>query len=173
MMGVEKDGHGKCHSNVDPLAIRAAAAVIILAMLSLAAACGFAEGKKEAEQLADQYFLKMQAGDVEGALTFYSPRFYKATSRTEWLAFLQDQRTRCGAPKSHSLTTWNVFSSIGSSAGTRTTLVYDVQYTSCRMSEKITVFKPDDGKTQIDGHFLKPEAGKQEGKGDSETTLKT
>lgn len=151
---------------------RAIQVAAIVGALSAVIGCSFAGDRKEAEQLAEQYFAKMQGGDVEGALSFYSPRFYKATSRIEWLAFLQDQRARCGVPKTHSLKTWTVFSSIGRNAGTRTTLVYDVQYTSCRMSEKMTIFKPDGGEIRIDGHFLKPEAGKEH-QLDSETTLKT
>lgn len=148
-------------------------AVVILVALCAAMSCGFSEGKKEAEALAERYFLRVQNGDIEGALLLYSPRFYQVTSRVDWRKFLEAQRDRCGTPKTHKLVSWNVFSSIGTNAGVRTILVYDVQYTRCQMSEKITTFKPDDGETQIQGHFLRKEAGSQDDKAESQVTLKT
>jgi len=142
-------------------------------LVALCAACGFSADRKEAEQLAERYFADIQAADFEGALSLYSPRFYEVTTRAEWLGFLQDQRARCGAPTAHSLAKWNVFSSFGTNSGTRTTLVYDVQYSTCRMSETMTIFKPSAGKIQIQGHFMKPKAGLQNDKVQSEPTLNT
>jgi hypothetical protein len=154
------------------IASRAARVVLMLAALCGAIACSFSEGRKEAEQLAEQYFTKMQGGDIEGALSLYSARFYEVTSRAEWLAFLENQRARCGKPKTHPLVSWNVVSSFGTNAGTTTTLVYEVQYTNCRASEKMIIFKPAHGKIQIQGHFLTPKAGIQ-GDNDDSQALKT
>ena len=151
--------------------IRGALRVVMLIGLCATSSCSFSGGKREAEALADQYFSKIQGGEIEGALTLYSPQFFEATSRADWLTVLENQRARCGKPKSHALVSWNVFNSFGTNAGTRATLVYDVEYTSCRMSEKLITFKPDDGKIQIQGHFLKKEPLKQNDKG--ELTLKT
>jgi hypothetical protein len=137
------------------------------------AGCSFSESRQEAEHLADQYFSVMQGPDVEPALALYSPRFYAATPRAEWLRFLKDQRARCGVPKTHSLVTWNVFSSMGTDSGVRTTLVYDVHYSNCQMSEKITTFKPSNGKIQILGHFLAPKSGTPDDKRAEPATLKT
>jgi hypothetical protein len=147
-------------------------AVVSIALCAVIA-CSFSDARKEAEQLAEQYFTKIQGGDIEGVLSLYSARFYKVTSRADWLAFLQEQRSRCGMPETHSLVTWNVLNSFGVNAGTTTTLVYDVQYSSCRVSEKMTIFKPSGGKIQIQGHFLTPKAGIQTDKGDSQPTLRT
>jgi hypothetical protein len=152
---------------------RAARAAVMLVALSAALSCGFSEDRKEAEQLAEQYFARMQGGDVEGVLSLYSARFYEVTSPTDWRVFLENQRARCGTPKSHSLVTWNVFNAFGTNAGTTTTLVYDVHYSNCRVSEKMTIFKPSGGKIQIQGHFLTPKAGIQNEKGDSQTALST
>ena len=152
---------------------RAARVAVMVVTLCMAVGCSFSEDKKDAEQLAEQYFAKMQGGDVEGALSLYSARFYDITSRADWRAFLQNQRARCGTPKTHSLVTWNVFNAFGTNAGTTTTLVYDVQYSSCQVSEKMTFFKPSGGKIQIQGHFLQPKAGIQSDKIDSQVTLKT
>jgi hypothetical protein len=148
------------------------AAVMVVALCA-AIGCSFSDSRKEAEQLAEKYFSTMQGEDIEGVLPLYSARFYVVTSRAEWLAFLQNQRARCGTPKSHSLVTWNVLNSFGTNAGTTTTLVYDVQYANCRVSEKMTIFKPAGGKIQIQGHFLTPKAGIQNDRGDSQPTLTT
>ena len=144
-------------------------------MVALCAAigCSFSDNRKEAEQLAEKYFSTIQGEDLEGVLRLYSARFYLVTPRADWLAFLQNQRSRCGTPKSHTLVTWNVLNSFGTNSGTTTTLVYDVQYASCRVSEKMTIFKPSGGKIQIQGHFLTPKAGIQNDKGDSQPTLTT
>jgi hypothetical protein len=154
-------------------ASRAMRVVLMAAAFYAALGCSFSEDRKEAEQLAEQYFAKMQGEDIESVLSLYSARFYEVTSRADWRSFLENQRARCGTPKTHSLVNWNVFNSFGTNAGTTTTLVYDVQYSSCRVSEKITVFKPSDGKLQIQGHFLKPEARIQNSKEDSQAPLKT
>jgi hypothetical protein len=100
----------------------------------------------------------MGGGDIEGALSLYSERFYKATSRETWLEFLNDVRARCGTPKSHSLKTWNVMKLFSTDSGTRTTLLYDVQYSSCKMSEKMTIFIPAGGEGKIEGHFVTQES---------------
>jgi hypothetical protein len=147
-------------------------AVMVVALCA-AVGCSFSDNRKEAEQLAEKYFSTMQGENIEGVLPLYSTRFYAATSRADWLAFLQNQRDRCGTPKTHSLVTWNVLNMFGTNAGTTTTLVYDVQYSSCRVSEKMTIFKPSGGKIQIQGHFLTPKAGIQNDNGDSRPTLRT
>ena len=141
--------------------------------LCAAIGCSFSGNREEAEQLAEKYFSTMQGENIERVLPLYSTRFYAATSRADWLAFLQNQRARCGTPKTHSLVTWNVLNMFGTNAGTTTTLVYDVQYSNCRVSEKMTIFKPSGGKIQIQGHFLTPKAGIQNDNGDSQPTLRT
>lgn len=152
---------------------RAVCASVMLVALYAAVGCSFSKDREEAEQLAEQYFSKMQGGDMEGALSLYSARFYEATSRADWLAFLQNQRARCGTPKTHSLVTWNVLNTFGTNAGTRTTLAYDVQYSSCRVSEKMTMFRPSGGRIQIQGHFLTPKAGTPGDKEAAQTALST
>lgn len=147
--------------------------VVMMAAMCTVIGCSFSGDRKEAEQLAEQYFAKMQGGDNEGVLALYSARFYEATSRADWLAILESQRARCGTPKTHALVSWNVFSSFGTNSGVRTTLVYDVQYSSCRMSEKMTIFKPSGGQIQIQGHFLTPQTGIQNDKRESRATLNT
>jgi hypothetical protein len=151
---------------------RTVRAAIMMVVLCAAIGCGFSKDKKEAEEMAEQYFAKMRGEDVAGVLPLYSARFYEATSRTDWLAILENQRARCGTPQTHALVSWNVFSSFGTNPGVRTTLVYDVKYSSCRMSEKLIIFKPSGGRVQIQGHLLKHEAG-QNDTGESQATLKT
>jgi hypothetical protein len=120
------------------------------------AGCGFTHEREQAEQLADQYFARARAEDFDGVLSLYSPRFFAATSRQQWRRVLEEQRSRCGVPQSHELINWSVLSSFGSNAGVRTTLVYDVKYSSCQVAETLTIFEPSGGKIQIQGHFFKP-----------------
>ena len=164
--------NGECGSVEISILKPAVRAGVMLVALWAAIGCSFSKDREEAEQLAEQYFSEMVSGNMEGVLSLYSPQFYEITSRPEWQTFLQNQRARCGTPKTYSLVTWNVFSSFGTNAGTRTTLVYDVQYTRCRVSEKITVFKPFGGKIQIQGHLLTPKTGTSDEKGESRATQK-
>ncbi len=143
---------------------------MMVAVLGCANGCGFSKDREEAERLAEQYFSEMISGDMDAVLSLYSPQFYEVTSREEWRMFLENQRARCGTPQNYSLLSWNVFSSFGTNPGTRTTLVYDVQYTRCRVSEKMTLFKPSDGKMRIQGHFLTPKSGTQGSKGEVQAT---
>jgi hypothetical protein len=135
--------------------LRRARVILVAVTVSATAACGLTEGRQEAEAVADRYFAAIGAGDITGALSLYSERFYKVTPREKWLEWLNDVRARCGAPKSHSQTNWKVMSSVGSNGGTRVTLVYDVRYASCSVSETMMIFKPRGGEMQIEGHFQK------------------
>jgi hypothetical protein len=155
------------------MSVRTSAVILLTVSFALCAGCGFSEDRKEAEQLAEQYFAKAMAEDLDGILSLYSPRFFAVTSRDHWRQFLEEQRLRCGTPQSHELINWTVFSSFGSNAGVRTTLVYDVHYSSCRFAETLTIFKPSGGVIQIQGHFFKPKEN-EPGKGkDSPDTFRT
>jgi hypothetical protein len=146
--------------------------VVMLLALCGAMGCSFSSDRKEAEQLAEEYFAKMKGGDIEGVLPFYSAGFYEETSPTEWRTILEDQRARCGVPQSYSLVNWNVFSSFGSNSGTRTTLIYAVRYSRCRVRETLTTFKPSGGNIQIQRHVLKRDT-EGPGEGDSQSPMKT
>lgn len=149
------------------------AVVVMIFVAAGCSGCGFTEDRQEAEQLAEQYFAKAKAEDLDGMLSLYSPRFFEATSRDQWRQFLEEQRSRCGTPQSHTLINWNVFSSFGSNAGVRTTLVYDVKYSNCRVAEKLTIFKPSGGEIQIQGHFFTPKEGDPADKTSSTEIFKT
>jgi hypothetical protein len=129
--------------------------IVAVILVAWCAGCGFTEGRKEAEQLAEQYFVKARADDLDGMMSLYSPRFFAVTSRDHWREILEEQRSRCGTPQSHALISWKVLSSVGSNAGVRTTLVYDVKYSSCQVAETLIIFKPSGGENQIQGHFFR------------------
>jgi hypothetical protein len=161
---------------VNALANRSGRLEAVMVMLFVAvgcAGCGFTEDRREAEQLAEQYFAKAKAEDLDGVLALYSPRFFAATSRDRWRQVLEEQRSRCGTPQSHTLINWHVFSSFGSNAGVRTTLVYEVNYSSCRVAETLTIFKPSGSEIQIEGHFLTPKEGDPADKTSSPQIFKT
>jgi hypothetical protein len=126
-------------------------------VFSALASCDFTAGRDQAAVIAERYFVAAKSGDMNGVLALYSERFYKATSRESWRNFLNDVHARCGVPKSHSLATWNVANMIGTNSGTRATLVYSVQYSSCSASETMTIFIPEGKEGKIEGHFVKIE----------------
>jgi hypothetical protein len=125
--------------------------------IAAASACGFYASRNEAEAFAERYFAALNDADVTGALAFYSPRFFAGTPRDQWLATLQGVRERCGMPTSHSLENWVVTNHFGADSGSSATLVYDVKYASCRLSETLVVFKPEGGEDKIVRHILKLE----------------
>lgn len=128
-------------------------ALVVLA--ALLASCGFSENKVDAERLVDHYFEVVAGPDVAAALSLYSPQFFEVTPRDNWANTLKQIRDRCGTPKSHTLKTWSVNSRFGTNGGSSATLVYDVEYTQCHMSETITTFRPDGGERKIIGHYFK------------------
>jgi hypothetical protein len=125
--------------------------------IAAASACGFYASRNEAEAFAERYFAALNGADVTGALAFYSPGFFEGTPRDQWLATLQGVRERCGMPTSHSLENWVVTDHLGTDSGSSATLVYDVKYASCRLSETLVVFKPEGGEDKIVRHVLKLE----------------
>jgi len=125
--------------------------------IATASACGFYASRNEAQAFAERYFTALNGADVTPALALYSPRFFEGTPRDQWLATLQGVRERCGMPTSHSLENWVVTNHLGTDSGSSATLVYDVKYASCRLSETLVVFKPDGGEDKIVRHILKLE----------------
>jgi hypothetical protein len=137
--------------------IRAFLILSLALAMAAASACGSYASRNDAEAFAERYFAALQGGDVSGALALYSPKFFEGTPRGEWLATLQGVRERCGMPTSHSLENWVVTNRIGTDSGSSATLVYDVKYASCRLSETLVVFKPEGGEDKILRHILKLE----------------
>ena len=88
----------------------------VTALTLCAIGCGVSAGREEAEALAEQDFTKIQSGDIESVLSLYSAKFYAVTSRADWSALLQEQRDRCGKPKTHTMVSWNVVISFGSNS---------------------------------------------------------
>jgi hypothetical protein len=129
----------------------------VAVVTALICSCGFSEDKTEAMGLADRYFVAAADSDIEATLPFYSSRFFEATPRDDWTRTLGGVRSRCGIPKSHTLNTWNASSRIGTNGGSTVTLIYDVEYAHCRISETISTFRPDGGERQIIGHYFKLE----------------
>jgi hypothetical protein len=133
--------------------LRPSVALMVFAAL---AACSL-EGDAENRAVVDRYYETFGAGDINGALGLYSERFYSATSRADWSRTLHGMRERCGAVRSHKLVNWSqsrqLFS--GDDSGPRSTLVYDVTYDSCEVTEAFTVFKPEDGKPKIMSQSIK------------------
>ena len=139
------------------LSIRALLILPLGLAIAAASSCGFYEGRNDAEAFAERYFAALNGDDVTRALAFYSSKFFEGTPRDQWLATLQGVRERCGMPGSHTLENWVVTNHLGTDSGSSATLVYDVRYASCRLSETMVVFKPEGGEDKIVRHILKLE----------------
>jgi hypothetical protein len=129
----------------------------VIALAVVAASCGLSEDRAEAERLADHYFDVVAGPDTAATLSLYSPQFFEASPRDEWANTLRQLRIRCGPPISHTLKSWAVNNRAGTNAGSNVTLVYDVAYAQCHMSETISTFRPDGGERKIIGHLFKPD----------------
>jgi hypothetical protein len=136
-----------------------------------ATACGVSASRDDGEAFAERYFTAMKSDDVAGALALYSPKFFDGTPRDQWLATLKNLRERCGMPASHTLKNWMVTNTVGTNGGSNTTLVYDVKYTSCRLTETLVVSRPEDGDDKIIRHVLKLEGAMPDKAGSAGTRV--
>jgi hypothetical protein len=129
--------------------------ICAIAGIALAAqSCGAADDRKEAESIAGLYFDAVAAQRPSDALDQRDSQFFWTFSREAILARLNEIRTRCGLPTAHALTSWKV-QRFGTDSARTSTLVYDVQYTSCRTSETIMVQRPDGGgKARLFGLYI-------------------
>ena len=126
-------------------------------VLGLLGACGnLGAQKAAATAYAERYFATLADGKVEDVLPLYGDAFYAITPRADWARTLHEIRTRCGTPTSHTLASWQVTTRVGARAGTTAQLQYTVEYSGCRMNERITVDTPDGHPPAIVGHQLSP-----------------
>lgn len=116
--------------------------------------CGYSDSRRRAEQLADKYFLAMQAGDVNGALGAYAPAFFEHTQRETWSSELRSIQSQLGPVQSYQLASWNVSSRVGTGAGSYVLLVYAVTYKRGHREERLLMFSPPDGEFAIIRHDL-------------------
>jgi hypothetical protein len=119
----------------------------------LSASCDLQENSEQDRALADRYFAASAAGDYETVLSLYSQQFFAKTTREQFRDLLMSVHTRCGAPKTHVLKGSTITSSLTDGSG-QATLIYDVTYDRCRLSEVIRIAKPDNGEPKILGHQL-------------------
>jgi hypothetical protein len=138
-----------------PQALRSVA--FCFALLGLES-CELNESRNEAEALAERYFAASAAGNYDAVLSLYSQEFFAKTPREQFRGILVDVRGRCGAPKAHTLKTWNAFASF-TNGSSQVNLLYEVTYDRCRVSERMTIVKPEGGPAKIFGHYLNIDAG--------------
>jgi hypothetical protein len=135
----------------------------VLLAFAVLAACSFG-GDAENRAVVDRYYQSFGAGDINGVLGLYSDRFYSATSRADWSRALHSMRDRCGAVRSHKLTSWSQSRMLaGNESGSRSVLVYDVTYDSCVVTEAFTVFRAEDGPAKIMSQSIKVRQQKDAG----------
>jgi hypothetical protein len=112
-----------------------------LVFVALAVGCGgFAETKRDAELVAEDYFAAA-VGDPEEITRLYDDEFYRATPHNQWMKSYAEVHNRLGRPMTHSLKSWRVDNTIGSD-GRFVTLIYKVNYEHGSGIETLRVFVP-------------------------------
>jgi hypothetical protein len=142
---------------VQPVGVPVKIACAFFVVIGLSA-CGFAEAKQKGEALAEQYFSAAKQGDTESVLAIYDDAFNKAAP--QWRETYAHVRTKLGKPQTHTLSTWNVNSTAGTSgSGQYVRLVYQVQYETASGTETIGVFIPaGTGRAGIHAHNFNSDA---------------
>ena len=126
--------------NRSPLVVHLAMTVAVVLCIS---GCGAGQAKQDAERVADDYFAAAGAGDISRVLKLYDTAFYRVISRDKWAESYAHIRQKLGKPIQHSLQTWYVMNTVGTSeSGTTVTLVYDVKYERASGTEALGVFFP-------------------------------
>jgi hypothetical protein len=128
--------------------------LILAAGALLTQGCSF-QSDADNRALIERYFTQLGAHDLDGALALYSQGFFATTPRRDWRRVLEDMSARCGAPRTHALTTWSQSTNFGTDSGSRSVLVYEVGYDRCRVVERFTVLRPRNGAAQIVSHDIR------------------
>lgn len=125
--------------------------IIVLVMLG----CGIKQDKSVAESLASDLFEAIKVGDIEKALTFYSPEFLQHIPQEEWESILNSLDSKLGSFQSYELVTWHYKKQLHTSGtGTIIVLQYKVTYSKYPATEVLTLFRPVGGRFQILGHQI-------------------
>lgn len=122
--------------------------------------CGLGQEKGKAEEVASGYFERVKQKDFEGALDFYSPKFYQATPREKWLELLGKFNGKLGDLKQYKLVGWNFkkWAGSGGTSGTYWQLQYQTTYSKHPAQETLMVFKPlRGGEFKIIAHNINSE----------------
>lgn len=133
-------------------------------VVGLTSACGLPGNPDAAGSFAGEYFEAIRVGDLDKAMTFYSPDFYKysdqSPSQDDWRKLLLKAHDELGELREYRLTEMevNVYAGTGKPSGTYYTLVYVATYANHSVIEALTLFTPFGGNDQspkIIGHTIR------------------
>ncbi len=131
--------------------------VTVLMMPIVLSACGFSEGKAEAQKVAQSLFEERIACCDFGSEAYYSDIFWKNTDADQWRKIKVLVDKAMGPLKSYSLKDWNIKTTINTNqlSGTIVVLVYETTYAKGKGVETLTLHKPLLGKHfKIVGHHF-------------------
>jgi hypothetical protein len=131
----------------------------VAVLLAMAPGCNFITGKDDADAVAKNLFVSLQAKDYERAIAHYSPQFFTATPEATWRRSLETVALRLGDLESYALQSWNVQKTVGTgSSGTVWRLQYHVRYRRYPATETLVLHRSaTDGGIKVVGHQIASE----------------
>jgi len=114
--------------------------------------CGFSEGKKEAEELAEEMFYDLKANNYDNLSIYFSDKFFQDTSLDRWIKMLKNINKKLGHLESFELQKWSTKKGVHTSgSGTLVNLQYNVKYIKYPAVVTISIVKPIGGDMKIRG----------------------
>jgi hypothetical protein len=126
----------------------------ILLFVTLLVGCGIGKEKQNAENLASNLFKKIQDGEPEKSMQFYSSTFYSHIPNKKWLGILQLVQTKLGKLKSYKLINYSIKKGMGTS-GVKATIIlcYQTTYERGTAIESLKI-QNRNGTYLIDAHSI-------------------
>jgi hypothetical protein len=135
---------------------RLAVLIVGIGLIGIVSGCGFQKERTAAESVAANVFENIKTGHIESVSAYYSPLFFRQTSKEEWESILQNMNKKLGTLESYELVNWNVRKQVNiTGSGTYWLLQYNVQYSKYPATETLNIFKPIGGSEyKILGHNI-------------------
>ena len=102
------------------------------------------EDKKEAEQVAQNFYILMKENNSEDAFKLISKNLFKVTPKEKFKQILNKSSTECGNIKNDSLVHWETLVIKGTNPKSEYMLIYNVKRDIKNTQEKFTLHKEGD-----------------------------
>jgi len=102
------------------------------------------EDKKEAEQIAQNFYILIKENNSEKAFKLISKNLFKVTSKEKFNQILNQSYIECGNIKNDSLVHWETLVIKGSNPKSEYVLIYNVKRDIKNTQEKFTLHKEGD-----------------------------
>jgi hypothetical protein len=129
--------------------------ILLLILLIFASGCGLImKEKQNTDAFMESYFETIKRRDFQGALKFYSEKFFEVISPEAWLSALKDINSKLGNLQSYTLLSWNITKNL---QGTSYKIKYKVKYAKHIAEETFILYRPIGSKQiKIQAHHIKP-----------------